>query len=157
MRAIAMFGGTALSLAAAMAAHVGGWLAQAPVHHAPVQARLLTSPLDLADSDLDAGRATYAARCAGCHGEKGAGGVALAPNRPAPSDLTRADLRTHTDGEIYWVIANGIAGSGMPAATGLSETARWQLVAWMRNQHRALQPRWPGRLSRAEHRRARGD
>ena len=113
------------------AAHVAG--RQEHVHHAPAQARMLTSPLDLSDADLAAGQTTYEARCAGCHGRAGTGGPAPAAGRPAPADLTRSDLRTHTDGEIYWVIANGIPASGMPAATGLSDTARWQLVAWVRN------------------------
>ncbi len=113
------------------AAHVTG--RQEHVHHAPAQARMLTSPLDLSDADLAAGQTTYEARCAGCHGRAGTGGAAPAAGRPAPSDLTRPDLRTHTDGEIFWVITNGIPASGMPAAAGLSDTARWQLVAWVRN------------------------
>jgi mono/diheme cytochrome c family protein len=113
------------------AAHVAG--RQEHVHHAPAQARMLTSPLELSEADLTAGQTTYESRCAGCHGRAGTGGAAPAGGRPAPSDLTRPDLRTHTDGEIYWVIANGIPASGMPAASGLSETARWQLVAWVRN------------------------
>ncbi len=104
-----------------------------PTHYAPPLARTLASPLDLSDADLSAGQAAYESRCAGCHGRAGRGGPAPAAGGLAPADLTRPDLRTHTDGEIYWVIANGISGSGMPAATDLSETARWQLVAWVRN------------------------
>lgn len=128
----------------AFVAAAGLWLAvvavsaragqvQEHVHHAPAQSRMLASPLDLTDADLEAGRTNFAARCAGCHGAKGTGGPVPAAGRPAPSDLTRAELRTHADGEIYWVIANGIAASGMPAFDGLSEPARWQLVAWVRS------------------------
>ncbi len=106
---------------------------QAHVPHAPAQARTLSSPLDLSDADLSAGQATYESKCAGCHGRAGKGGAPPAAGRRAPADLTRPDLRTRTDGEIYWVIANGIAASGMPAATDLSDMARWQLVAWVRN------------------------
>ena len=106
---------------------------QEHVHRAPAHARTLASPLELSDADLAAGQAVYDAQCTRCHGRAGTGGSAPAAGRPAPSDLTRPDLRTHTDGEIYWVIANGIPESGMPAAAGLSETARWQLVAWVRN------------------------
>ena len=131
MRATAALGGAALLWAFALAAGVDG--RQDHIHHAPAQARLLASPLDLTDTDLAAGQATYAARCAGCHGPLGKGGVAPAANRPAPSDLTRADLRMHADGEIYWVIANGVPSSGMPAFSVLSETERWQLVAWVRS------------------------
>jgi cytochrome c peroxidase len=133
-----------MRVAVALAASAGLWAitlgvvvdgrqGQEHLHHAPAQSRMLASPLDLTDADLEAGRTTFAARCAGCHGEKGAGGKAPADGRPAPSDLTRADLRTHADGELYWVIANGIPTSGMPAFTALSDTAKWQLVAWVRS------------------------
>ena len=131
MRATAALGCAALIWVSALAMRVDG--RQEHIHHAPAQARLLASPLDLTDTDLTAGQATYGARCVGCHGAAGKGGVPPATNRPAPSDLTRADLRTHTDGEIYWVIANGIPESGMPAFAALSETERWQLVAWVRS------------------------
>ncbi len=131
MRVRSVLVAAALLSGAVFAAPVAG--RQEHVHHAPAQARALASPLDLSDADLSAGQEAYESKCAGCHGRAGKGGAAPAAGGPAPSDLTRPDLRTHTDGEIYWVIANGIPGSGMPAATGLSETARWQLVAWVRN------------------------
>jgi len=94
---------------------------------------MLASPLDLSQADLEAGRAIYTSRCARCHGDKGTGGAAPAPDRPRPSDLTRAELRTHADGELYWVIANGITASGMPAFASLTETERWQTVAYVRS------------------------
>jgi len=105
---------------------------QEHVHHAPAQARMLASPLDLTEADIAAGRTAYAAQCARCHGPQGTGGAPPAPNRPAPPDLTRPDLRAHADGEIYWVIANGIPSSGMPTFAALSDTARWQIVAFVR-------------------------
>jgi mono/diheme cytochrome c family protein len=75
---------------------------QAPhIRHAPAQARMLASPLDLTAADVAAGREAYAANCARCHGAAGTGGLAPAEGRPAPSDLTRPDLRTHADGELY--------------------------------------------------------
>jgi cytochrome c peroxidase len=104
----------------------------AHVHHAPPQARMLASPLDLTDADLAAGGSTFAARCASCHGSDGRGGEPVRTGAPAPSNLTRADLRTHADGELFWVITNGIAASGMPAFAQLSDVQRWQLVAFVR-------------------------
>ena len=114
----------------ALAVRVAG--RQEHVRHAPAQARMLASPLDLSASDVEAGRAAYASQCARCHGATGKGGPAPGSGRPAPSDLTRPDLRTHADGELYWVIANGIPASGMPAFPRLSDEARWQLVAYVR-------------------------
>jgi mono/diheme cytochrome c family protein len=73
------------------------------------------------------------ARCAACHGETGKGGRPARPGGEPASDLIRADLRTHADGELYWVITNGIAGSGMPAfGTAMSEIERGQVVAFVR-------------------------
>jgi cytochrome c peroxidase len=129
--AVTVAGVAAIWLAAL--ATVSARQAPAHIHHAPAQSRMLASPLDLSQADLDAGREVFTARCARCHGEKGTGGPAPAPDRPAPSDLTRADLRTHADGELYWVIANGIAASGMPAFASLSEIQRWQTVAYVRS------------------------
>ena len=132
-RVVAALASTAAVWVLALVVSVSGRQGQEHVHHAPAQARMLASPLDLTDTDLDAGRTIYDGQCVGCHGRAGQGGPAPSPSRPAPADLTRADLRTHADGEIYWVIANGIPASGMPAFTALSETARWQLVAWVRS------------------------
>lgn len=104
---------------------------QEHLHLAPAQSRMLASPLDLSNADLAAGRAVYDQRCARCHGVAGKGGPPVGAGRPAAADLTRPDLRTHADGEIFWVIANGVPASGMPSSS-LSETATWQLVAYVR-------------------------
>jgi cytochrome c peroxidase len=117
--------------AGVLAVTVAGRQAQ-HIHHAPAQSRMRASPLDLTGADLASGRDVFAANCARCHGAAGTGGRAAGEGRPAPSDLTRPDLRTHADGELYWVIANGIPASGMPAFGGLSETTTWQLVAFVR-------------------------
>ncbi|MCC7125704.1 MAG: di-heme enzyme [Acidobacteria bacterium] len=109
--------------------------AQEPVHahHAPAQARMLISPLELTEEDLTAGSAAYRNACARCHGADGKGGVARRSSAPAPSDLTSPDYRRHADGELFWVISEGIADSGMPAfKTTLDDRARWQLVAHLR-------------------------
>ena len=87
---------------------------QEHVHLAPAQSRMLASPLDLSNADLAAGRAVYDQRCARCHGVAGKGGPPVGAGRPAAADLTRPDLRTHADGEIFWVIANGVPASGLP-------------------------------------------
>ncbi len=76
MRATAALGCAAVLWASALAARVDG--RQEHRHHAPPQARVLASPLDLTDTDLAAGQTTSAARCVGCHGPLGKGGVAPA-------------------------------------------------------------------------------
>ncbi len=105
---------------------------QAHIHHAPAQSRMLTSPLDLTEADLTSGRTAFEARCARCHGADGRGGR-QATDQVAPPDLSRPELRTHADGELFWVITHGITSSGMPAFERVvPETTRWQLVAYVR-------------------------
>ena len=106
--------------------------AQRPAPPAPVEAPRL-NPLDLTDADLDAGREAYATHCAGCHGADGA--VSVPPvEAPSPLDLTGAALRARSDGAIFTVITDGVAAGRMPAFSALSETVRWQLVAWIRSR-----------------------
>ncbi len=93
-----------------------------------------TSPVAPTDRDVAAGRAIYQERCAPCHGPRGRGdgpaGVALDPK---PADLL-LHVPQHTDGELFYFIARGIPGSAMPAwRTALSETERWQVVAYLRS------------------------
>lgn len=108
--------------------------AQSPahVHHAPAQSRMLVSPLELTEGDVAAGQAAYARACVGCHGADGKGASGGGGTTP-PADLTSPDYRSHADGELYWVITEGISASGMPAfKASLGDTARWQLVAYVR-------------------------
>ena len=125
---------TALMLGAcAWAAAVTAAVQEPPhLHRAPAQSRMLTSPLELTQDDLTAGEKAYAARCAQCHGADGKGPMLWQNGRTRPTDLSDPRMREHADGEIYWVISNGVAESGMPAARDLAERARWQVVAYVR-------------------------
>ena len=102
--------------------------------------RRLVNPLDLTDADLDAGgdslrRAMRAAATAPtARAPRPARPVAaLAGPSSSPLDLTGTAMRTRSDGEIYTAIVDGATGRGMPAFADLAETARWQLVAWVRS------------------------
>jgi alcohol dehydrogenase (cytochrome c) len=66
----------------------------------------------VAVQDTNAGRQTFVARCAGCHGTEGAGGE-LGPN-------IVAHIPARTDQELADVIHDGFPAAGMPAFPGLS-------------------------------------
>ena len=52
---------------------------------------------------------------------------------PVPS-LASQDVRAYSDGQLKWVIDNGVAPSGMPAARGiLSDDEQWQIVLFLRH------------------------
>lgn len=48
-----------------------------------------------------------------------------------PADLTA--LHERTEGEIYWVITNGIKKSGMPAMKTASTEDRWKLTLYVKH------------------------
>ena len=102
--------------------------------HAPGQARMLISPVAQSSEAIDAGRRIYAEQCASCHGADGNGDTRRGRTmRVKPADLRSAAVRALTDGELFWTLTHGIPGSGMPAFdTDLSETERWQTVAFLR-------------------------
>ncbi|MCA1726063.1 MAG: cytochrome c, partial [Thermomicrobia bacterium] len=50
------------------------------------------------------------------------------------TQLTAATGQRYTDGDLYWLLTNGVAGKGMPAYnTRLSPTERWQVVRYLRS------------------------
>ena len=73
----------------------------------------ITSP---SRADVAAGADAFKSRCASCHGADGKGPLLWQNGKPKPSDLTEPRMREHVDGEIYWVVTNGITESGMPAS-----------------------------------------
>lgn len=100
----------------------------------PAGARELKSPLESTEADLAVAREHWVDHCALCHGLDGTGNTDLGRNLypPAP-DLRDPQTRELSDGELFYIISNGIRFTGMPAWGGLhSNTENWQLVAFIR-------------------------
>jgi mono/diheme cytochrome c family protein len=77
----------------------------------------------------------YRAMCLTCHGagtvDPSAIGEGLNP--PAP-DLTQPSVQKRTDGELFWLIQNGIRMTGMPAfGPTHKDDELWELVAFLRH------------------------
>ena len=101
----------------------------------PPADRVRTAPVT-AEAPLDDALAHYADHCAVCHGVDGRGDTAMGRGLypPAP-DMTSAATQALTDGELFWVIENGVRFTGMPAwATGTAdgEASSWALVKVIR-------------------------
>jgi mono/diheme cytochrome c family protein len=97
--------------------------------HAPASAKSLKNPLTAAEAKPELGKEKFAEACASCHGENGKG---VAKMKPIPTDLTDHKMHSMKDGEIYWVITNGI-GKVMPGfKTQITDTERWQIVSYVR-------------------------
>ena len=89
------------------------------------------SPDALAD-----GKEAFSHYCIACHGMDGQNtGVPFAEklSPPVPS-LASAEVQAYTDGQLKWVIDNGIWPSGMPGSKGtLSDEEIWSIVIYLRH------------------------
>jgi mono/diheme cytochrome c family protein len=100
------------------------------------QAGALTNPVPATADTLAAARATYGVNCAMCHGADGHGDSAVAAYfRGAgvvpPVDLGGARVRGRSDGQLYWLITNGI-GNMPPFRDLLTENEVWSLIDYLR-------------------------
>jgi len=102
----------------------------------PADARSRMNPVGATAEALAEGRAHWADHCAGCHANNGSGDTALGKNSypPAP-DMRLAETQQKTDGELFYLIENGIRMSGMPAWGGSDhgEQDSWKLVHFIRH------------------------
>ena len=84
---------------------------------------------------VERGAALFQTHCAVCHGPEGRGdGPSAAGLNPKPANLTSEHVDDHTDGDIFWWLNYGIAGSAMPSfETTLSDVERWELIRYIRS------------------------
>jgi mono/diheme cytochrome c family protein len=85
---------------------------------------------------IEAGAFHFQHHCQICHGLDGrATGVPFASKMDPPvPDLSSKDIQEYTDGQLKWIIENGIAPSGMPAWKGIvNDDEMWKIVHFMRN------------------------
>jgi len=103
-----------------------------PTPAVPFTARFAQNPVPDDTAAIDAGRATFQANCAICHGPRGLGdGPAAFTLSPRPVNL-QVHVPQHATGEIFYWISEGVAGTGMPAwKEKLSEEQRWQIVRYL--------------------------
>jgi mono/diheme cytochrome c family protein len=64
-------------------------------------------------------RLHFADHCAICHGNDGSGDTMIGHGLyPKPPDLRAAETQKLADGDIFWIIQNGVRLTGMPAFGG---------------------------------------
>jgi mono/diheme cytochrome c family protein len=82
------------------------------------------------------GRGLFIQFCAPCHGQTGKGNGPLAASfATPPTDLTMEPRKYgDRDGELFWLISNGISGTGMPPwKVILTERQRWEIINYIRS------------------------
>lgn len=114
-----------------------GFVARRVRHLAtPPEARALTNPVEKTPQSFRSGMLHFADHCASCHSNDGSGNTALGRGLypPAP-DMRRPETQELTDGELFYIIENGIRFTGMPGwGDGKPESAKetWELVHFIR-------------------------
>lgn len=88
----------------------------------PRNARLTQNPvLDSPEIQHEA-RLHFADHCAICHGNDGSGDTPIGKGLyPKPPDLRKPETQELSDGELFWIIENGVRFTGMPAFGGNAE------------------------------------
>jgi len=103
----------------------------------PRHARYLKNPVAAGPQVLPRAMAHFADHCASCHGNDGRGETLLGKGLyPKPPDMTQSATQQLTDGELYYIIENGVRFTGMPAfgedPGNELNTESWDLVHFIR-------------------------
>ncbi|MBZ5529264.1 MAG: cytochrome c, partial [Acidobacteriia bacterium] len=100
----------------------------------PAGARDAANPVPATPTALREGMMHFADHCATCHGNDGSGDTAYGRGLfPKPPDLRRARTQELSDGELFWIIENGVRFTGMPAFSAPGEQEEsWKLVRFIR-------------------------
>lgn len=102
----------------------------------PERYEKMQNPLSAHGIDLIEAGGHYQEHCAVCHGDDGSGNPKFhGVMYPRPTDLRSADTQEMSDGELYWVVKNGVRWSGMPAfgKPGDDDEHAWKMVAYVRH------------------------
>ncbi|HKV25081.1 MAG TPA: c-type cytochrome [Candidatus Acidoferrum sp.] len=101
----------------------------------PASAKSMANPVPTTAETLRDARQHFADHCAICHGNDGSGDTMMGRGLyPKPPDLRLAETQNLTDGQLFWVIENGVRFTGMPAfLTPGAENDSWKLVAFIRH------------------------
>jgi mono/diheme cytochrome c family protein len=126
----------------------------------PGTIKALRNPTAASPEIVAEGTAHWADHCASCHGNDGSGdtemGRGLFPKAP---DMRQSPTQSLTDGELFYIIENGVRFTGMPAwssGTPAGEESTWHLVQFIRHlphlsadeleRMQALNPRSPDEI-----------
>jgi mono/diheme cytochrome c family protein len=104
----------------------------------PSGAREAKSPVKSSPEVLSGAMEHFADHCANCHANDGSGRTLIGRGLyPKPPDMSLPETQQLTDGELYYIIENGVRFTGMPAfgeeADNKNDEESWALVAFIRH------------------------
>ncbi len=105
-------------------------------HNVTVGGKNDKNPLAATTENARTGREAFSHYCIACHGLDAQNtGVPFATKMspPVPS-LASGDVQSYSDGQLKWIIENGVAPSGMPASKGvLNDDEIWSIIVYLRH------------------------
>ncbi|HSB64495.1 MAG TPA: c-type cytochrome [Thermoanaerobaculia bacterium] len=103
----------------------------------PARDRRAVNPVAASAEVLGRARAHFADHCAICHGNDGSGETAIGRNLyPKTPDMRQQATQSLSDGQIFWIVKNGVRLTGMPAwgaDTKEDDRVTWELVHFIRH------------------------
>ena len=103
----------------------------------PIEQRDAQNPIPFSPDVIKESLAHFADHCALCHANDGSGQTPIGKNvNPKAMDLRLPDIQSMSDGEIFWVIHNGIRFTAMPAwgeGDPAEDKDSWNLVHFIRH------------------------
>lgn len=97
----------------------------------------MANPVPASNEVLTEARVHFADHCATCHGNDGRGATQIGQNfYPRTPDLTQPETQSFSDGELFYMIQNGIRFTGMPAwgkDRPEADLDSWKLVHFIRH------------------------
>jgi len=136
---VALLDGLLLCMHGIQASPPGKWehrIVTRAKHSFLVGSKDLANPLPATPQNTAEGQQNFSHYCFVCHGLDGQKtGVPFADaTSPSVPSLASMEVQTYTDGQLYWVIKNGLWLSGMPASRGiLTDEEIWSIVTYVRN------------------------
>src|ERR1700722_4628895 len=92
------------------------------------------NPLPPTPENLKAGQNDFEEHCAGCHGLEGDGENRFEADFYPPVPKLTGGAQKWSDGELYFIIANGIAMTAMPGFGKNHDPKEiWGMVLWVRH------------------------
>src|SRR5271165_167025 len=105
----------------------------------PLEAGNMKNPLPETNDVVSQGQQVFLGSCSLCHGGDAHGGTSIGSHMDPPAmDLTSAHVQHWSDGELFWIIQNGVRLTGMPAwKSTISDDDTWKLARFIHSLPRS--------------------
>lgn len=104
--------------------------------------RRAKNPLSDDAAALQQGHELFLANCSTCHGVDGSGATRIGINlNPPVPDLRAVPTQCLADGQIHFIVPNGVRFTGMPALDNVHRESKedgWKLVLFIRSLKTAV-------------------